>query len=69
MTNEVTGGNAVEDREAICLARARLARVCRLTGLAAEQTLIRAVTGQRAALVAVTMRVRAASLKILLLGG
>jgi len=61
MANEATGENSAEDREAIRLAKARLARVCRLTGLAAEQTLARAATEQRAALVAVAMRVLAAS--------
>jgi len=61
MTNEASGKNSAEDREAIRLAKARLARVCRLTGLAAEQTLTRAAAEQRAALVAVAMRVLAAS--------
>jgi len=61
MANEATGENSAEDREAIRLAKARLVRVCRLTGLAAEQALARAATEQRAALVAVAMRVLAAS--------
>jgi hypothetical protein len=54
-------GESSEDREAIRLAKARLIRVCRLTGAAAEEALARAATQQRAALVAVAMRVLAAS--------
>jgi hypothetical protein len=61
MVNEASGDNSAEDREAIRLAKARLVRVCRLTGLAAEQALTRAAAEQRAALVAVAMRVLAAS--------
>jgi hypothetical protein len=61
MANEATGEKSAEDREAIRLAKARLARVCRLTGLAAEQTLTLAAADQRAALVAVAMLVLAAS--------
>jgi hypothetical protein len=60
MMKEPPGENSAEDREAIRLAKARLDRVCRLTGLAAEQTLARAATEQRAAMVAVAMRVLAA---------
>ena len=61
MVNEAASENSAEDREAIRLAKARLVSVCRLTGLAAEQTLARAATEQRTALVAVAMRVLAAS--------
>jgi len=61
MVNEATGENSADDREAIRLAKARLVRVCRLTGLVAEQTLTRAAAEKRAALVAVAMRVLAAS--------
>jgi len=61
MVNEAPGENSAEDQEAIRLAKARLVRVCRLTGLAAEQALTRAVVEQRVALVAVAMRVLAAS--------
>jgi len=61
MVNEATGEKSADDQEAIRLAKARLVRVCRLTGLAAEQALTRAATEQRAALVAVAMRVLAAS--------
>ena len=46
MVNEAASENSAEDREAIRLAKARLVSVCRLTGLAAEQTLARAATEQ-----------------------
>jgi len=65
---QAAGENSAEDREAIHLAKARLVRVCRLDGLAAEQALTRAATEQRAALVAVAMRVLAASPQDLVAG-
>jgi hypothetical protein len=68
MMSDTPVENSAEDREAIRLAKARLARVCRLTGLAAEQTLTRAAADQRAALVAVAMRVLAASPQDLVAG-
>jgi hypothetical protein len=49
------GENFADDREAIRLAKARLVRVCRLSGLAAEQALTRAAAEQRVALVAVAI--------------
>jgi hypothetical protein len=61
MTTEAAGGNSAEDREVIRLAKARLVRVCRLDASTAEQALSRAAAEQRAALVAVAMRVLAAS--------
>jgi hypothetical protein len=60
MANEAAGDSA-DDREAIRLAKARLVRVCRLPGAAAEEAMTRAATQQRAALVAVAMRILAAS--------
>jgi hypothetical protein len=60
MANEPAGDNS-EDREAIRLARARLIRVCRLAGAAADEALTRAANQQRVALVAVAMRVLSAS--------
>jgi len=60
MANEAAGDNS-EDREAIRLARARLIRVCRLAGAAADEVLTRAANQQRVALVAVAMRVLSAS--------
>jgi len=39
MVNEAIGANSAEDQEAIRLAKARLVRVCRLTGLAESRRL------------------------------
>lgn len=61
MATEAAGDNSAEDREAIRLARARLIRVCRMNGAAADEALARAASQQRSALVAVAMRVLAAS--------
>jgi len=61
MMNEATGGNSAEDQEAIRLAKARLVRICRMNGQAAEQALERAAAEQRTVLVAVAMRILAAS--------
>jgi hypothetical protein len=61
MTTGAPGDNRAEDLEAIRLAKARLVRICRMNGQAAEQALARAATDQRSALVAVAMRVLAAS--------
>jgi hypothetical protein len=55
------GENSAEDAEVIRLAKARLIRVCRLAGAAAEQALKQAATEQRAALVSVAMRVLSAT--------
>lgn len=54
------GDNAAEDAEVIRLAKARLIRICRLNGAAAEQALARGAAEQKAALVSVAMRVLAA---------
>ena len=61
MVMEPEHENAAEDQEVIRLARARLIRVCRLAGPAAEQALAQAAAEQRAALVAVALRVLAAT--------
>jgi len=68
MTEARQGGKSPEDLEAIRLAKTRLMRVCRLDGPAAEQALARAAQEQQAALVAVAMRVLAASLQDLAAG-
>jgi|SRR6516164_2588395 hypothetical protein len=58
---DAAGENSAEDREVIRLAKARLARICRLAGPKADQALAQAVAEQKTALVAVAMRVLAAS--------
>ena len=60
MVFEPSSKHATEDAEVIHLAKARLARVCRLSGLAPEQAMARAASEQRTALVAVALRVLAA---------
>lgn len=60
MVGEPSSEHAAEDAEVIRLAKARLVRVCRLGGPAAEQALARAAREQHTALMAVALRVLAA---------
>ena len=68
MVNEAAGDNSAEDREVIRLAKARLGRLCRMPGPKAEQALNQAAVEQKAALVAVALRVLAASPEDLIAG-
>lgn len=54
-------GYSAEDREAIRLAKARLVRICRCDGAAAERALQQGAAEQHSALVSVAMRVLSAS--------
>jgi hypothetical protein len=68
MINEATWRNSAEDQEAIRLAKARLVRVCRMDAPTAERALACAAAEQRAPVVAVAMRILAASAQDLAAG-
>lgn len=60
MASNPANEDAAENAEVIRLAKARLARVCRLAGPVAEQVMASAAREQQTALIAVALRVLAA---------